>query len=296
MEHGSLAEFVRMNTVKKTLTTLTSVCGHSYEAALGLQFLHERGIPHGDLRLESILIGGDGIANLANISVSGNDSAKSQRAKTIGRDVSAFGECLSRLNEAFPIYSIFNDAITNLVEEITKDVQRFSSALIASRLHKIITILEPDEPQREPCASSDDVLMKLEEVKAVVDEFDTEIYRELYCAHEASCRQVIDSNLSISGHVLEETISVLAYIQVAIERQQSRSDNAIQRLSSSGACNASLSFFRQQMLRLITVLEAPPGAYHDLNARWKKMRKCRADVFVSEIDRSLTLIRPSDME
>jgi len=37
-----------------------------YEAALGLEYLHERGITHGDLRCSNILIGDDGMAKLSN--------------------------------------------------------------------------------------------------------------------------------------------------------------------------------------------------------------------------------------
>jgi ankyrin repeat protein/serine/threonine protein kinase len=41
-----------------------------YQAALGLEFLHERKIVHGDLRCRNILIGSDGLAKLANFELS----------------------------------------------------------------------------------------------------------------------------------------------------------------------------------------------------------------------------------
>ncbi|KAE9095128.1 hypothetical protein PF010_g16829 [Phytophthora fragariae] len=42
-----------------------------YEAALGLEYLHERGIVHGDLCCGNILIGSDGIAKLSSFALSG---------------------------------------------------------------------------------------------------------------------------------------------------------------------------------------------------------------------------------
>lgn len=62
---GSLWENIELISVGK-LTMWT----HLYEAALGLEYLHERGIVHGDLRCSNILIGSDGQAKLANFGLS----------------------------------------------------------------------------------------------------------------------------------------------------------------------------------------------------------------------------------
>ncbi|KAL4129883.1 hypothetical protein PRIC2_005890 [Phytophthora ramorum] len=43
-----------------------------HEAALGLEYLHERGLVHGALRCSNILIGTDGMAKLSNFGVSGS--------------------------------------------------------------------------------------------------------------------------------------------------------------------------------------------------------------------------------
>ncbi|KAL4086200.1 hypothetical protein PRIC1_014331 [Phytophthora ramorum] len=43
-----------------------------HEAALGLEYLHERGIAHGDLRCSNILIGSDGVAKLSNFGLTGS--------------------------------------------------------------------------------------------------------------------------------------------------------------------------------------------------------------------------------
>lgn len=42
------------------------------EAALGLEYLHERGIFHGNLRCSNMLIGSDGMAKLFNLGLSGS--------------------------------------------------------------------------------------------------------------------------------------------------------------------------------------------------------------------------------
>ncbi|KAG6947288.1 hypothetical protein JG687_00016190 [Phytophthora cactorum] len=50
-----------------------------HEAVLGLEYLHERGIIHGDLRCSNILVGSDGMAKLSNLRLSGSTSVASSR-------------------------------------------------------------------------------------------------------------------------------------------------------------------------------------------------------------------------
>ncbi|KAE9352604.1 hypothetical protein PF008_g5387 [Phytophthora fragariae] len=59
--NGSLLEHVNSSSVKKI-----TMWKYLYEAALGLEFLHERGIVHAELRCSNILIGSDGKAKLTN--------------------------------------------------------------------------------------------------------------------------------------------------------------------------------------------------------------------------------------
>ncbi|KAE9126343.1 hypothetical protein PF005_g5902 [Phytophthora fragariae] len=59
--NGSLLEHVNSSSVKKR-----TMWKYLYEAALGLEFLHERGIVHAELRCSNILIGSDGKAKLTN--------------------------------------------------------------------------------------------------------------------------------------------------------------------------------------------------------------------------------------
>lgn len=49
-----------------------------YEVALGLEYLHERGIVHGDLRCCNVLIASDGKAKLSNFGLSASTSRSSE--------------------------------------------------------------------------------------------------------------------------------------------------------------------------------------------------------------------------
>lgn len=62
---GSLIDYVKENHADPTASWK-----FIYEAALGLQYLHERNIVHGNLQCKNILIGSDGVAKLANFSLS----------------------------------------------------------------------------------------------------------------------------------------------------------------------------------------------------------------------------------
>jgi len=63
---GSLAEFTMSPSPSTGSSMKPLMWKYLYEAALGLEYLHERGIIHGDLRCSNILIGNDGMAKLSN--------------------------------------------------------------------------------------------------------------------------------------------------------------------------------------------------------------------------------------
>ncbi|KAH7460631.1 Kinase D-interacting substrate of 220 kDa [Phytophthora ramorum] len=65
---GSLSEYVRSHSSEERPTMWKFL----HEAALGLEYLHERGLVHGALRCSNILIGTDGMAKLSNFGVSGS--------------------------------------------------------------------------------------------------------------------------------------------------------------------------------------------------------------------------------
>ncbi|KAE8961063.1 hypothetical protein PR003_g31115 [Phytophthora rubi] len=75
--NGSLLEHVNSSSVGKR-----TMWKYLYEAALGLEYLHERGIVHAELRCSNILIGSDGTAMLAYFRLSGLRS--SARTHTAG--------------------------------------------------------------------------------------------------------------------------------------------------------------------------------------------------------------------
>ncbi|KAJ8566561.1 hypothetical protein ON010_g6561 [Phytophthora cinnamomi] len=71
--HGSLLERVRASSVESP-----KLWKYFHDAALGLEYLHERGVVHGDLRCSNILIGSDGLAKLSNFGLSGSMEKSSQ--------------------------------------------------------------------------------------------------------------------------------------------------------------------------------------------------------------------------
>ncbi|KAE9224879.1 hypothetical protein PF002_g14567 [Phytophthora fragariae] len=77
--NGSLLEHVNSSSVGKR-----TMWKYLYEAALGLEYLHERGIVHAELRCSNILIGSDGTAKLADFRLSGlRSSARTHTAGSI---------------------------------------------------------------------------------------------------------------------------------------------------------------------------------------------------------------------
>ncbi|EGZ12003.1 hypothetical protein PHYSODRAFT_391338, partial [Phytophthora sojae] len=64
---GSLLEYVKSSSVEKS-----AMWRYLHEAALGLEYLHERDLVHGDLRCSNILIGSDCNAKLSNFGLSGS--------------------------------------------------------------------------------------------------------------------------------------------------------------------------------------------------------------------------------
>ncbi|KAL4144874.1 hypothetical protein PRNP1_013999 [Phytophthora ramorum] len=63
--NGSLLEHINLSSEEKPI-----IWKYLHEAALGLEYLHERGIVHGDLRCSTVLIGSDGLTKLANFGLS----------------------------------------------------------------------------------------------------------------------------------------------------------------------------------------------------------------------------------
>ncbi|GMF48518.1 unnamed protein product [Phytophthora fragariaefolia] len=77
---GSLADYVKeyYDDEKPPL-----IWKYLYEAALGLEYLHERGVVHGDLRCRNILVGSDGLAKLSNFGLAGFTSKSSSFSNVV---------------------------------------------------------------------------------------------------------------------------------------------------------------------------------------------------------------------
>lgn len=63
MPNGSLEESIEKSWMDRQTRNVMAVMKHLYEAALGLQYLHERGLAHGDFNLRNVLISSDGVGN-----------------------------------------------------------------------------------------------------------------------------------------------------------------------------------------------------------------------------------------
>lgn len=100
--HGSLRHYLRLPGKRPR-----EVWDKLYEAALGLQYLHERGIVHGAIRCKSIVVAANGMAKLSSFDA-GNDSTLSalssqwkapelmvsQCLPSFASDVFSFGMCV----------------------------------------------------------------------------------------------------------------------------------------------------------------------------------------------------------
>ncbi|KAF1327135.1 Serine/threonine protein kinase, partial [Globisporangium splendens] len=63
-----------------------------YDAALGVQLLHQRNIVHGDLRCSNIVVGLDGVAKVGGLEAHRRDEFTS--VKSLSSDIYAFGMCI----------------------------------------------------------------------------------------------------------------------------------------------------------------------------------------------------------
>ncbi|POM71191.1 LOW QUALITY PROTEIN: Serine/threonine protein kinase [Phytophthora palmivora] len=75
---GSLIECILSNSADQS-----TIWKFLYEAALGLEYFHERGIIHDDLRCSNILIGNDDLAKLSNFGLSGSTKTPHRTASGV---------------------------------------------------------------------------------------------------------------------------------------------------------------------------------------------------------------------
>ncbi|GMF12514.1 unnamed protein product [Phytophthora lilii] len=166
--------------------------------------------------------------------------------------------------------------------------QQCSISAVVNKMDILIQKLAQDQPQEK---SYDDTIERLEYVKDAVEDVDDAFYQQIFIGLDTVCNMY----LKPTGQMYDNVVSVLEDIQLAIQQQYSTT-NPIQRLSSSRATDSSLEFFIKQFERLLNALEAPKNAYIDLQTQWMKLRNKKIEVFMSEIDKTLTLMHPTDKE
>ncbi|KAL4100494.1 hypothetical protein PRIC1_008286 [Phytophthora ramorum] len=161
------------------------------------------------------------------------------------------------------------------------------------------------QPEQEPSVSVDDIFDTLHNIQDTVRELGVPHYCEVAHVLDVMCNKVItpDQHLTQSAH--DAAIEVLEDIKSAVGPRNSLSSSAcsisnsqsqiaIQRLSRSRANDGSLDFFYKKMERWLNVFEASSEMYQELATRWADITKRKMELFVSEVDKSLTLLRDVD--
>ncbi|OWZ06609.1 Serine/threonine protein kinase [Phytophthora megakarya] len=223
MANGSLRDLVQyyQHWLGWCIDGVSRILQHLYEAALGLEYLHERGIVHGNVRLENILIGSDGIAKLANFTSS----------------------------KKLPINPI--------------DTETRNDA-VAADVHS------------------------LDSGKA--------FYNEFYGDLENICQSFLSSDKPISVDYYYGALRILDKILMTIEREQDSRRKHIQRLSSSRAADLSLDFCRVQTEKLLNLLGSDVAVPRDMVKRWSEIQNHKGKVFISEVNNTLTLLHPTEIQ
>ncbi|EGZ29091.1 hypothetical protein PHYSODRAFT_470129, partial [Phytophthora sojae] len=108
-----------------------------HQTALGRDYIHEKGVVHGDLKLNNILVGADGLAKLADFGLSTMRSCSTRskgelvtgalrwsapecltRRPTFASDVDSFAMCIIEASMGEPPFALLDDII---VRENLKD-------------------------------------------------------------------------------------------------------------------------------------------------------------------------------
>ncbi|KAG7381507.1 Mitogen-activated protein kinase kinase kinase mlk-1 [Phytophthora pseudosyringae] len=307
MANGSLEEYVETITARCDwdASNIATAFRYVYEAALGLQYLHERRIVHTDVRLGNILISKDGSAKLANFSSSkaipwGGGGASGSEVKAFASDVLFLGNCLRAVSLKLRGHTTFDELhlkCNNLVNDMRCDepLQRCNISAVVLRMKSLLGLTIQSQCHQDEVVSASKLLEKLQDVQLSVNETTDVLYQELYADLESVCQRLFSWSNPIPVHTYEEVMFVLETIQGAVEQQNSNI-NPIQRLSSSCASDLSIDFFRKQMEYLLNLGEAPSDMYNEMERRCSDLRKRKIDVFVSEIDNTLTLLHQTETD
>ncbi|OWY99572.1 Serine/threonine protein kinase [Phytophthora megakarya] len=137
--NGSLLEYLKRlakiggNDVERVEYLSSVTLKFMHEAVLGLEYLHERGIVHGDLRCNNILIGGDGLAKLSNFSLCSSMDKSNQFSTKIVESIRwqspevMKGEQPSFASDVYSLGMCILEAMTILYEESSEWVMKFKT-------------------------------------------------------------------------------------------------------------------------------------------------------------------------
>ncbi|KAJ8564074.1 hypothetical protein ON010_g7273 [Phytophthora cinnamomi] len=231
-----------------------------YEAALGLQYLHERGIVHGDVRLENILIASNGIAKLASISSSPSVEKTRRKKSQKASDVLVLGQCMQTIDLSIPPLGL-------------------DPKFRAGWSHSVSRDRVPDT---------------LGELQDVVDEINDERFKGIFERLATVCEQY----LAPENH--EDTIIMLQDVLHAIDERFSLSKNSKASYAYSCVGNSSFRFFVTQMRKVLDVLRVPIKIRREIEMFWPEMSVHYAEEPEPEVELGESLpewfIGPNELE
>ncbi|KAE9342582.1 hypothetical protein PF008_g10096 [Phytophthora fragariae] len=257
MTTGSLKAYGDRKWSEWDASSVASVYRHIYEAALGLQYLHEREIVHGDVRLENILIGSNGFAKLANISSSKSVGRENQQKSS---DIVTLTLCMQHIDFSVPPHGLDSQFRAEW-RHLSRDM-RCGGLTISEVVPRIKILIEMLTPKTNQSVSRDRVLNTLSDLRDVVDEINDERFKDIFEHLAVVCQEYIVPE----NH--EDTIIVLQDVQYAIEERFSLSKSSTSQNSCSWVVNSPLGFFYKQMQQVLDVLRAPIKIRRELEQLW----------------------------
>ncbi|KAL4124170.1 hypothetical protein PRIC2_010009 [Phytophthora ramorum] len=160
MTNGSLQEAIQASWLDWDAEEVKKTLRHLYEAALGLEYLHERQIVHGDIRLENVLIGSDGIAKLSTpykVAQSGSHVAPQRKtgiSLTESSDIFALGKCLEEISRKLDYIGGFQNLATECKKLFQTHMccdepqERFKMTAVVPRMERLIQMADSCSDRR----------------------------------------------------------------------------------------------------------------------------------------------------
>ncbi|KAF1784152.1 Protein kinase-like domain [Phytophthora cactorum] len=261
-----------------------------HEAVLGLEYLHERGIIHGDLRCSNILVGSDGMAKLSNLRLSGSTSVASSRWQSPevleGNPPSQQSMCIL-LEYALFRLKLERDHDTGIVKVMPEQVKS------GGHRRRVINGMNLNALEETPVTYSFDAYAfgRMKElwlkVLAHMEKCEQIQYHQEFDKLKKICERLQDS---VHGQALFgrfHTLLIEYYQMIRMSPEQAR----IMRLSSTRVTNNSLYAFQWRVNSLMASLGEAPEAEKKREERWHEQRKDQIEGFVTGVSDTFLLLK-----